>query len=208
VAQPAVRGERRRASLFGSLSASRSGAPSTATLERMSDATIQEVKAFLSMLEGDDAEARHQAKLVLGGLLPDSGWPVEPLVEALNSQSDDVVLWTIVALGRLETRSTPAIDLIANLARGHRALGVRQAALKALSNIEPGAVAARSAIFAALADESALVRREALQSSISVPAHTQAELTQIAEMAADSDESVSRWSEIALRNIRVRSEQG
>jgi hypothetical protein len=59
-------------------------------------------------------------------------------------------------------------------------------------------------IFQALNDPVSFVRREALQALISVPNLSADELARIKDMERDPDGDVASWSEIALRNIRLR----
>ena len=159
---------------------------------------------YLALLQSPNEDERHEARLALGGVEPEDNWEIAPLILAAASSNTDLVFWSVTALGRLHHRAESAVRTLGDLARSHPAFGVRQAALHALSEIDPGSSIARAAIFSAFEDESPFVRREALQSAISVPAHTAEELEQIGAMAADPDQTVSAWSEVALRNIRVR----
>jgi hypothetical protein len=56
-------------------------------------------------------------------------------------------------------------------------------------------------LLGALSDESAFVRREALQALISMRNLRSVDLAAIRDLKDDPDPDVARWSEIALRNI-------
>jgi HEAT repeat protein len=173
----------------------------------MSQVNIQKVEDCLSKLQGSNTQERKSASLILGGLIPEDAWPIEPLVDALDSENDDLVFWSIIALGRLEHHAALAVEKISIIAKTHQAFGIRQVALSTLSKIAPKSIVARKAIFSAFTDDSPLVRREALQSSILVHEHTSEELSKIAAMSADRDKTVAAWSDVALRNIRIKLER-
>jgi HEAT repeat protein len=84
--------------------------------------------------------------------------------------------------------------------------GLRQAAVNMLAAIAPDDPRARAAVLQALNDSSPFVRREALQALISIEALSAADLARIKDMENDADKDVASWSEIALRNIRLRGE--
>ncbi len=98
-----------------------------------------------------------------------------------------------------------SLDALAAVARTHPLIGVRQSAVAALVKIAPAAMLTKLVVFELFADDSSYVRRDALQASIKLAEHTAADLQRIAAMGADPDGDVSRWSEIALRNIRFNS---
>jgi hypothetical protein len=83
---------------------------------------------------------------------------------------------------------------------------VLQTIVMALARVPPDESTAKDAIFLAFADPSPDVRGAALRLLISLTNLTEADLERIAEMAEDSDEHVARWSDIALRNIRLPGE--
>jgi len=127
-------------------------------------------------------------------------------VAALASSNDDVVFWSEIALEHLGERGAAAIPTLVSLLKREQ-LFLRQTAVKALAAVGPRDDRARAAVFAAFGDPSPFVRREALQASIDLPALAVEELAAIAGMATDPDEEVANWSEIALRNIRVRAQK-
>ena len=86
----------------------------------------------------------------------------------------------------------------------HQSFGIRQAAVDALARVAPERPPVKAALLAALHDESPFVRREALQALIVIPALEPADILTIRELERDPHEDVSRWSEIALRNIRAK----
>jgi HEAT repeat protein len=161
------------------------------------------IQDYLDWVIGEDIELRQEAKLYLGGLTPDDDVSVHPLIDALRSSNDDLAFWAVVALNRLKGKSIDAIPSLLELCVKHEAIGVRQAVITALASIAPETPNVREAVFAAFSDESPFVRREALQAAISLVNLAEADLTAIGEMKGDPDEAVSRWSEIALRNIAI-----
>jgi len=75
-------------------------------------------------------------------------------------------------------------------------------------DIAPDEPTVKTAVFGAFADSSPFVRRQALQSAIQVVGLSDADLEIIRGLGADPDEAVASWSEIALRNIRLRGHVG
>ncbi len=156
---------------------------------------------WLRWLGSNDPDLSQQARLALGGLTPQDGFSPEVFLAALASDDDDIVLWSVVALGRLEAGALRAIPGLVRLASAHRAFGVRQAAVSALPRIGSEEPEVKPALLAALTDASPFVRREALQALTALPQLEQMDLRTIENMGADPDQDVARWSKIALRNI-------
>lgn len=164
-----------------------------------------DARRLLADLFNEDRKAAHQARLVLGGLGPDDEIDVGVLVNALAIDGrDDLVFWASIALGRLGPKASAACTRLATLARSHSAFGLRQAAIQSLVKIAPGDPLTKGAVFDALGDPDASVRREALQSVIAVPGLGALDLDRIASMQFDPDVDVRRWVEIATRNITLR----
>jgi HEAT repeat protein len=154
-------------------------------------------------LIGSDSRLRKQATLILGGLEPTDDVSVAPFLERLSHNDETIVFWAVVALHRLGPRSKQAASSLATIAGTHPAFGVRQAAISALPKIAPTEPGTLEAMRKALSDSAAYVRREALQAIAKLPTLEMSDLEAIARMANDADEAVARWSEIALRNIRL-----
>ena len=125
------------------------------------------------------------------------------LREALRSPNTRAVFWMVSDIGSLGPRGRVAVPELVRVLESHEAFGVRQAAVAALASVAPDDPQAKAAIFRAFADRSPHVRREALQAVISVHDLSEEDLGRIKEMEADADTDVARWSEIALRNIRL-----
>ena len=162
---------------------------------------------WFAWLEDPGGARRHEAKLILGGLLPTDPVPVAPLLARLTHANEEIVFWSIVALGRLEVRASAAATEVERLVVAHPAFRVREAAIDALAKIAPTAPGTWRSIQVAFQDTSALVRRQALQASIAVPSLTSDDLAVIESLQIDGDEAVRRWSEIALRNIALRKRE-
>lgn len=159
---------------------------------------------WLAWLTSGEEVLMREATFALGGISPSDGFVPDHFQEALSSPNERIVFWSIVALGRLERGSLPAIPKLVEISAQHRAFGVRQAAVQAISKIAPESVQAKQAIFSAFEDASEFVRREALQAVIAIPKLNAADINVIRQMSDDPDRDVSRWSEIALRNIQLR----
>jgi HEAT repeat protein len=159
---------------------------------------------WFSWLTGSDRALRKRASLIIGGLEPTDDVALEPFVARLRGPDDDVVFWAVVGLARLGPRVLAALSEICHVAVTHSAFGVRQEAVSALSRIGPEDPRAVATLRIALRDASPFVRRQALQAMIRVPQLEPTDIVLIASMADDSDETVASWSEIALRNIKLR----
>ena len=146
--------------------------------------------------------------LHLGGVTPDDRVPLQPLIDAVSRGREPEVFWAVVALGRLKDPAAVAVPLLCKVAAEHPAFGVRQAALIAIAKIAPGDERVKAAVLAAFKDPSPFVRRQALQETIKLGGLTPDELAAIKACENDPDEAVADWSEIALRNIRLRGTGG
>lgn len=132
--------------------------------------------------------------------------PVALHIEALRDSNDDVVFRAVHALERLGDGAREAVPDLIRLAREGQQIGVRQAAVRALAAGAPEDPRAKAAVLDSLNDNSPFVRREALQSLISIKDLSAGDLVQIEAMANDPDRVVADWSEIALRNIALKAE--
>jgi hypothetical protein len=164
------------------------------------DSTVHD---WLRWLEGPDGDLRHEAKLRLGGIMPDDDVPVQPLMHAVAAAREPALFWAIVALGRLGSRASAAVSMLRETAAGHYQFGIRESALVALAKIAPDDAQSKACAVAALGDINPFVRQQALRALISFQGLTTEDLAAIKACESDPDESVSRWSEIALRNIRL-----
>jgi len=162
---------------------------------------------WLKDILSPDSETRHKAKMIIGGLEPSYTIDVAPFISNLQSENSDIAFWCVTALDRMGEHSSEAVPLLAQIAREHSVFGVRQVAIHALAKIAPRSSTSKEAIFCAFSDENSFVRREALSAAIKIPDLTDADLKKIKEMENDSDEEVSSWSEIALRNISYKKKK-
>jgi HEAT repeat protein len=165
------------------------------------DTTIAD---WLRWLDSDDPDLRKEATLVVGGIDAADNVPVEPLIDGLRSNSERTVFWAAIALGRMGEQARRAVPMLREIVAEYYQFGTRQAALTALGRIAPDDREAKHSVLAAFADLSPFVRREALQAMIQFHNLDPGDLAKIKEMESDSDEAVASWSEIALRNIRLR----
>lgn len=132
--------------------------------------------------------------------------PIEPMLERLRSPDRKKVFRAVVELHRLGERARVAVPELLRIATVED-FGLRQAAVNMLAAVAPDDPCAKAAVLQALNDSSPFVRREALQALISINGLSAADLARIKDMENDSDENVALWSEIALRNIRLRRRQ-
>jgi hypothetical protein len=75
-----------------------------------------------------------------------------------------------------------------------------------LAAVAPDDPRAKATALQALNDSSPFVRREALQALIAIKGLSSTDLARIKDRENDADKDVARWSEIALRNIRLQDE--
>jgi HEAT repeat protein len=160
----------------------------------MSDPDARQILDDLA--SGNEARRRDATDAIVR-LHPDSELDDFAFAAALDSPDDNVVYWAGVALRRLGPRSAAAIPSLLALLRREQ-LHLRQTAVKALASVGPEDPDARAAVFAALGDDSAFIRREALQSCLTLPVLTADDYAAIAGMATDSDPEVR---DLALRGI-------
>jgi hypothetical protein len=130
--------------------------------------------------------------------------PIEPVLEGLRSPDGKKVFRAVFELHRFGERARVAVLDLLRVAISDE-FGLRQAAVNMLAAVAPDDPRAKAAALKALDDSSPYVRREALQALISIKVLSAADLARIKNMENDADKDVARWSEIALRNIRLRA---
>jgi hypothetical protein len=130
---------------------------------------------------------------------------IEPVLESLRSSNGKKIFRAVFELHRFGERARVAVPELLRVANSDE-FGLRQAAVNMLAGVAPDDPRAKAAALQALTDSSTFVRREALQALISIKVLSAADLARIKEMENDKDKDVARWSEIALRNIRLRGE--
>jgi hypothetical protein len=131
---------------------------------------------------------------------------IAPVLEHLRSSDSAKVFLAVFSLQSLGERAREAVPELLRIASDFEEFGVRQAAVNTLATIAPDDERAKATVLQALRDSNPFVRRVALQALILIEKLSPLDLDQIKEMENDSDEDVARWSEIALRNIRLRDE--
>ncbi len=131
---------------------------------------------------------------------------IEPVLEGLRSSDGNKAFRAVFELHRLGERARTAVPELLLIASTTDECGLRQAAVNLLAAIAPDDPRAKAAALQALNDSNPFVRREALQALISIKGLSALDLARIKGMETDSDKDVARWSEIALRNIRLRDE--
>lgn len=131
---------------------------------------------------------------------------VEPVLERLRSLDSRKVFFAVCDLQRFGDRARQAVPDLIRFASTSDEFGLRQAAVNTLAAIAPEEHRTKAAVLQALNDSSPFVRREALQALIKITQLSETDLARIREMEKDSDKDVARWSEIAIRNIRLQSE--
>jgi HEAT repeat protein len=161
---------------------------------------------LVSDIASGDHARREEATEVIGRFECDTDVDVSVFVAALAATDEDVVFWSAVALEHLGERGSAAIPILLRLLE-RKQLFLRQSAVKALAAVGPTDRRAKIGILSCFADHSPFVRREALQACIQLRDLSVDEFAAIAGMATDSDEAVARWSEIALRNLRIREQE-
>ncbi len=166
-----------------------------------SESTVDD---WIRWLASDDPKMRKEAVRILGQLDATDRVPVTPFVQALESSSEEVVFWTTVTLGQLGDDARIAVPALCGIVKDYWQSGTRQAALWTLSKIAVDDQQAKEAVLIAFGDVNPFVRREALQAIIKFASLLPGDLEAIKRMEDDSDADVACWSEIALRNIRLR----
>lgn len=166
---------------------------------------LLDANLLLADIASSDERRRREATELISEIDHETDLDISVFVSSLSSTNDDVVFWSAIALEHLGERGRAAIPLLLSLLEREQ-LFLRQSAIKTLAVVGPRDHEAREAIFRAFTDANPFVRREALQACIKLPNLSANDLGTIAAMASDPDEAVSRWSEIALRNIRLNEQ--
>jgi hypothetical protein len=162
---------------------------------------------WFARLTVDDTRERNRATARVCELVSENGELLAPLSNALRSPNDHAVFWVIVKLGSAGSAARATVPALVQCLRERKEIGLRQAAVRALVQIAPDEPSVKAAVLGAFADASPYVRQSALQAVIGIAGLSDAELDIIRGMETDPDEHVARWSEIALRNIRLNRER-
>lgn len=136
------------------------------------------------------------------------GGRVAQALDDLRSTDPERIFRAMLGLRHLGDLARQAIPELLRLAARSREVKLRQFSLCSLANIAPDDPRTKIAALDGFEDPSPFVRREALQAIVSVKDLSAGDIALIQNMAADSDDAVARWSEIALRNIRLRGSGG
>ena len=132
--------------------------------------------------------------------------PIAPALEDLRASDPWTAILATVRLPRLGECARDAVPELLRIASMSPEFGMRQAAVAALADIAPDDPSAKAAVLQALNDTDPFVRREALQAMTKIKELSPSDLARIKDMENDPHEDVRDWSEIALRNIRLRDE--
>ena len=130
---------------------------------------------------------------------------IEPVLERLRGSDTRELIIAVLELQRFGDRALSAVPNLIQIIISNDEFGPRQAAVNTLAAIAPDDHRTKTAVLHAFNDRNPFVRREALQAMIKIRHLTETDLSRIKEMENDSDKGVARWSEIALRNIRLPS---
>jgi HEAT repeat protein len=184
---------------------SRGERPTVYKLQQLLEMPLLDAKLLIADIASGDKQRCRIATEIISEIEENTDVDVEIFASSLSSEIDNVVFWCVIALEHLGERGSAAIPQLLNLLKRDQ-LFLRQSAVKTLAVVGPKNKDARAAVFHSFSDSSPFVRREALQACIKLPNLSKEQLTRISAMAADPDESVSSWSEIALRNIRLNGQ--
>lgn len=132
---------------------------------------------------------------------------IAQVVEELRSSESRKVFRAVIGLQRFGTLARQAVPDLLRIIGTSEEVALRQFGLNTLVAIAPDDPSVKTAVFDAFSDGCPFVRREALQAAISITNPSASDLARIKDMEDDPDDAVSRWSEIALRNIRINAKK-
>jgi hypothetical protein len=162
---------------------------------------------WFARLTVNDTKERNRAVARVRELVAENAELLPLLSEALRSPNDHAVFWVIEKLGSSGPAARATVPALVQCLRERKEFGLREAAVGVLVEIAPDDPSVKAAVFEAFADASPYVRRSALQASINLVGLSDADLEVIRGMETDPDEYVAQWSEIALRNIRLKRDR-
>jgi hypothetical protein len=162
---------------------------------------------WFARLTANDTRERTRAVARVCQLVSEDGALLARLSDALRSPNDHAVFWVIVKLGSAGPDARATVPALVQCLGERKEFGLREAAVGALVRIAPDDPSVKAAVLGAFTDASPYVRRRALQASIDLVGLSDTDLDLIRGMEADPDEHVAKWSEIALRNIRLKRER-
>ena len=165
---------------------------------------MNQTQKWIHWITSNDESERQSATLALGGLSYDADVDIPSLIDALESENDDVVFWCVGALGSLGERSINAVAKIIKLTDSNN-LGVRQASIYALSRINKNSAELNNVFVKKLSDSSEFVVCDALSALARMNTVGPAEIDAIKVCLTSKSEHVAFQAEVALRNIMLNS---
>lgn len=165
---------------------------------------MNQTQKWIHWITSNNESERQSATLALGGLSCDADVDIPSLIDALESENDDVVFWCVGALGSLGERSINAVAKIIKLTDSNN-LGVRQASIYALSRINKNSAELNNVFVKKLSDSSEFVVCDALSALARMNTVGSAEIDAIKFCLTSKNEHVAFQAEVALRNIMLNS---
>jgi hypothetical protein len=166
---------------------------------------MNQTQTWISWITSGDKRKWKEATLALGGLSSESDVDIPSLIDALDSEVDDVVFWCVGALGALGSRSVGAIEKLIQRT-DHSFPAIRQASMYALSRIAPNRIELNSTFVRKLSDSSEFVVCDALSTLIRMDSVGNTEIDAIKGCLVSPSQHVAFQAEVALRNIILNSE--
>jgi len=160
-------------------------------------------ESWIAALTGPSERAWKHATLTMGGLQPEHEVDPAPFIRALDSDNDEVVFWSVTALGRLRRRAQSAVPRLIEAAT-HSLIAVREAVIVALVRIAPADVPAKRAIFARFRDRSPIVRSEALRAVTDLRGLEPADFRKVRGRLRDRNADVRDDARTTIDNIKRR----
>jgi HEAT repeat protein len=165
---------------------------------------MNQTKKWIRWLTSNDESERKLATLALGSLNCSSDVDIPSLIEALESENDEIIFWCVGALGSLGERSINAVERIIKFTESNN-LGVQQASIYALSRIDKNSTKLNDVFVGKLSDSSEFVVCDALSALTRMNTVGPAEIEAIKLCLTSKSKHVAFQAEVALRNIMLNS---
>jgi hypothetical protein len=146
-------------------------------------------QAWLEAIAGNDQTAWKDATLICGGLEESDRVDPAPFLASLESNDEEVVFWSLIALKRIGAPAKAGLDQIATTLH-HPAFGVRETAIGALADLAIEETSVQDMIVASLDDADACVRAEAVHALEQASALRECAIAKLRLLLADTDEYV------------------
>ncbi len=160
---------------------------------------------WVSNLKSKNEKMWKEATLALGGGITKAELDLSVLLKALDSKERDTVFWCIGAIAQFGRDADCAKEKLCALV-DHEYLAIRQSSIHALCRIAPQDNTITKLLVDKLDDRDPFIVCDALDALIQMDKVEDIHIEKIKKCLFHSDKHVAFMGEVALRNLKISSE--